>query len=549
MKFIYYIFLLLNLILLPYIGDAQSSLFFKGHYSRTTDTIYGTSSCLDTLSRNSFLFGGASNRNTASSDTLANDSYLLKSEISGLTKWFKKYHFHSGSLSFNDIKTDKNNDVLICGSSSTLTALIPDGFLFKSDSNGIVRWARFYPKQEILSIRPLKDGDIAIFATDSSKKMKLCLLDVNGNVKWCKRQASNFNNQLYFGKITEGMNKDLLFYGFDGKAFAILLDSLGNNKKNLNMTNPNSLAKIFYSSISFFNNGYFICGVGQGVSNLFTGHLLRLDNSLNILWYKNLITANSYSEFFDITAFNNNSLVLLNEPESYGNTSADLKRMGLTFIDSIGNVRKNILFTSDSVNHLPSKFFLLNDGNILFHGIGYTDTITPGMNGCYGITDTLSNGFCGFTPISYINANTSQNFTFNNYSFLNGSLASSTIILNIYVPISNNIEYICSSGPFGPYDPIDLGFEENEIKNSLILFPNPANESVMLINNEYENRFLFFTSKVRITNVFGISVFETEIRQNTSLTVNTKEFKEGMYILSIFLTNGETIVKKFIIKH
>lgn len=104
---------------------AQSSLFFKGHYSRTTDTIYGASSIIDTLSHNSFLFGGVSNRNTGNIDTLANDSYLLKSEISGLTKWFKKYHLHSRSLSFNDIKTDKNNDILICASSNTPTALTP----------------------------------------------------------------------------------------------------------------------------------------------------------------------------------------------------------------------------------------------------------------------------------------------------------------------------------------------------------------------------------------------------------------------------------------
>lgn len=539
------------LILFHLLGTSQSTLFFKGLTPIPSYTAYGSSSSIDTLSQNSFICGGRSMRFPGPiGDTITHDSYLLKNEINGLTKWFKKYHLHGASLAFNDVKIDKNKDILICGASSTLNATYPDGILIKTDSNGIVKWAKRYPRQELFSTRPLKNGDIAVFATDSTEKIKLCLLDINGNVKWCKKQISNFGNTFYGCRITEGKNKDLLFYGYDGRAFAILTDSLGNNKKNLNMTNPVAIANIFYSCISFFNNGYYICGIGQGVSNLFTGNVLRLDNSLNVLWYKNLKLTNHVAEFFDIGAFSNNNLILLTEPEDNGSNLGGLKRMGLTFIDSIGNVRKSLLFTDDSVNYLPSNFFLLRDGNILFNGIGYTDTITSGMNGCYGITDTTSNGFCGFDPVTFVNANTTEIFLFNNYSFSNSSLNSHTVSLNIYLPPDLDIKYICSSGPVAPYDPVDVGIEEEEKGvDFLKLFPNPANESIVLVNNEPEKRFLLYNSKIKVINTFGITILETEMRQSNSQIINTKDLKEGMYFLSLTLTNGETILKKFIVKH
>jgi len=538
------------LFLLHFLGNTQPTLFFKGLTPMPSYTAYGSSASVDTLSQNSFICGGRHTSFPNLIEPSTHDSYLLKNEINGLTKWFKKYHLQGASIGFNDIKIDKNKDILICGSSVTLNGTYNNGILIKTDSNGIIKWAKQYPHQELFSTRPLKNGDIAVFATDSTQKIKLCLLDINGNVKWCKKQMSNFGNTFYGCRITEGKNKDLLFYGYDGRAFAILTDSMGNNKKNLNMTNPVALTTIFYSCISFLNNGYYMCGVGQGASNLFTGNVLRLDNSLNILWHKNLSLSNHVAEFFDIAAYNSNSFVLLTEPEDDGSHLGGLKRMGLTFIDSVGTVRKSLLFTTDSVNYLPFNFFLLNNGRVLFNGIGHTDTVTGGMNGCFGITDTIANGFCGFDPVSFVNANTSQNFLFNNYTFINSSLNSSAISLHMYKPDDLDIKYMCSSGPVGPYDPIDVGIEEEEDEHDFLkLFPNPANESLVIMNVEHEKRFLLINSKIRITNTFGITVLEADWRQGNSYTLNTKDLKEGMYFLSLQLANSETILKKFIVKH
>jgi hypothetical protein len=550
MKILYYLWASTYLILLSLSVSSQQTLFFKNFCSAPNYTFYSATSCIDTLSQNSFIFGGKSSRFTNPGlDTLASDSYLLKNEVNGLTKWFKKYHLHKENLSFNDIKIDKNKDIFVSGFSfPTYTATIRDGIIVKTDSNGIIKWSKRYPKQEIFATRPLKDGDIAVFATDSTSKMKLCLLDFNGNIKWCKKQNSNFGNQYYGCGIIEGKNKDLLFYGFDGRGFAILMDSSGNIKRDLNVTNPSAIIAPFYSAFNFFNNGYFMCGIGQGPPNLFTGNILRLDNSLNILWYKNLITANSVSEFFDISAFNNNNLVILTEPEGHG-IGIGKKRMGLTFIDSTGIVRKNLLFTNDSVDHLPTKFFPLKNGNVLFNGISLVDTNSYDWMGCYGITDTISNGFCGFKNISYTQLNTTQNFTFNNYNFINSSLNNSSVILNVYLPFDCDVKYFCSSGPVGPYDPLDVSIKEEQNDDFLKLFPNPADESIILLNNEPEKRFLFFNSKLKITNTLGFNVFETEMKNDNSYTLNTKDFKEGVYFLSLLLSNGEKVLKKFIIKH
>ncbi|MDO9000328.1 T9SS type A sorting domain-containing protein [Sediminibacterium sp.] len=537
------------LVLLSLSASAQPSLFFKGFYSSPSYTFYSSSSSIDTLSQNSFVFGGLCIRfANPGIDTTTDDSYILKNEVNGLTKWFKKYHLHGSRIGFSDIKTDKNKDILICGYSTVPTATVNDGIILKTDSNGLIKWSKRYPKQEIFATRPLRDGDIAVFATDSTSKMKLCLLDINGNVKWCKKQISNFGTQYYGCRITEGKNKDLLFYGYDGRAFAILMDSLGNKKKDLNMFNPNSIISLFYSGINFFNNGYFMCGIGQGNSNYFTGNILRLDNSLNILWYKNLITANYVSEFFDISTFNDNSLVILTEPEGHGSVQ-DLKRMGLTFIDSNGVVRKNLLFTSDSVDHLPLRFLPLKNGNILFNGISFADTNSYGWMGCYGITDTVSNGFCGFKNISYTQLNTTQNFTFNNYNFINSSLTNNNIVLNTYLPFDCDVKYFCSSGPVGPYDPLDVSIKEERKDSFLKLFPNPANETISIVNIEYEKRFLQFNSKLKITNTMGITIYETTFGKENSLVVSVKDFTEGVYFVSLILVNGERVSKKFIVKH
>jgi hypothetical protein len=117
------------------------------------------------------------------------------------------------------------------------------------------------------------------------------------------------------------------------------------------------------------------------------------------------------------------------------------------------------------------------------------------------------------------------------------------------VPSSNNIKYICSSGPTGPYDPIDLGIVENDTKSPLVIFPNPANETISLINNDFEKQFLFFNSKLKITNTIGITIFETTFGKENSLGVNVKNFNEGVYFVSLVLVNGERVSKKFIIKH
>lgn len=64
---------------------------------------------IDTLSQNSFITGGFKMRfSNNSNDSLTMDSYLQKTEISGLTKWHRNYHLNGYDLTFKDLKIMPN---------------------------------------------------------------------------------------------------------------------------------------------------------------------------------------------------------------------------------------------------------------------------------------------------------------------------------------------------------------------------------------------------------------------------------------------------------
>jgi hypothetical protein len=526
-------------------NNAQPALFEKVFYQAPNFNIFcQATSSIDTLSENSFIVGGSYGRIAQNAnDTLLRDSYLLKNQTNGLTKWFRKYHLNGQWLYFTEIKVLKSKDIIVAGLGLN-NQITKNGVLMKTDSSGSVIWFRVFPNKEIQSVKSLKNGDITILINDSTKRFQVALLDINGNVKWSKKEVTGSPNGRGLG-IIEGKDRNLLFYGYNPNAFCILFDSLGNKINDLNMTNTNVDYSYFSGGINFYDNGYFIVGTAAEQGQLIS-HVLRLDNSLNVLWYKNYQTANSSCEFFDIACYGKNNLILFNEPEGHGSIPG-VKTTGFTFIDSIGTSRKSFLFSKDSVSSMPNKFLLLKNGYVLFTGISWIPN--GSFSPCYGITDTLQNGFCGYKIISYPFINSSKLFYFNTRSFTNEPLNYYNASYSVYAPMDIDNRYICSNGPTGPLDPIDVGLKEEDHNDFLKLFPNPADESLILLNNEPEKRFLFFNAKIKITNALGFNVLETEMKNDNSYTLNTKEFKEGVYFLSLLLSNGEKVLKKFIIKH
>ena len=540
--------------------NGQSNQFLKTFSSTPTYSVYQMPyPSIDTLSQNSFITSGFTMRfSNSANDTLTANSFLQKTEISGLTKWYKNYHLNGYTLTFKDLKVLKNKDILVGGLTNdyyTPDPLVKHGTLLRTDSNGYVKWFRLYPRQKIYKLLLMKDGDIAVLSSDSGasypKNLKLALLDHNGVLKWCSKFYLGTQTELNGLDLVEGKDKRILILGYKiytATGFLILCDSIGNKINDLSLSTPNNNFILLYNAVNYYDEGFYVVGFGQGNASNITGCILKVDNSLNVSWCKLLQTQTGDSEFMDISVIGRNNLIVFNEPENYGSGP---QRSGFTFIDSNGVSRKNFLFTSDSLAIIPDEFILLKNGNVLFTAFGL-------QRQYFGITDTVSNGFCKYTSINYPNISGNQTFTFNSFSVTSSFFNYSTTNLYVYAPFDLEIDYLCSNGPVGPLDSIIVedttivmtGINRREKEERLILYPNPANDFLILICKQNENKFCFYNTKISLINSTGEIVFTNVIASfETNIQMDIKNLKPGLYCINIEFPNRETVSEKMVISH
>ena len=99
---------------------SQNNLFLKNFASSPIYTVFSFSDAgIDTLSSNSFITGGFQVRwSNGNGDSLTKNSFLQKTEVSGLTKWYRNYHLNGYDLTFQDLKVMPNKDILVGGQTS-----------------------------------------------------------------------------------------------------------------------------------------------------------------------------------------------------------------------------------------------------------------------------------------------------------------------------------------------------------------------------------------------------------------------------------------------
>ncbi len=88
----------------------------------------------------------------------------------------------------------------------------------------------------------------------------------------------------------------------------------------------------------------------------------------------------------------------------------------------------------------------------------------------------------------------------------------------------------------------DIGIDDQDAANPLVLYPNPASENVTI---EWENLFNHFTVKLR--NVKGEIIFKRESNHAKSFEIDISTFAKGTYLVEINSEN-EVYRKKLIIK-
>jgi len=96
------------------------------------------------------------------------------------------------------------------------------------------------------------------------------------------------------------------------------------------------------------------------------------------------------------------------------------------------------------------------------------------------------------------------------------------------------------------FDTWPASINEQEIKNSIQLFPNPAKDYTTITYDIPNNR----SAKLIITDIVGKEVLNTNLpAYKTQHTVNVSNFKNGVYFYSIIVNGKKISTKKFIVFH
>ena len=106
----------------------------------------------------------------------------------------------------------------------------------------------------------------------------------------------------------------------------------------------------------------------------------------------------------------------------------------------------------------------------------------------------------------------------------------------IYVGVENENEIIYLNPEYNTCDIDDI--EENSVENGMSLFPNPANESVKIVNDDN-----VCVNGIELTDVFG----RTVMRVSGGDEINVSELPAGNYLVRI-ITNDAVISKKLFVR-
>lgn len=142
---------------------------------------------------------------------------------------------------------------------------------------------------------------------------------------------------------------------------------------------------------------------------------------------------------------------------------------------------------------------------------------------------------------------TSDSYTVTNQQTI--SMEAQTFIqLNPNTFIQEGADYLAYTGiclDYRPQKNMKSDFKSSEIKNNLTnqyltLFPNPT-------SNFVEINYQKGISNIIITSIDGKTIYQGAVN-NTTHTLDTKTFTEGIYLVSIQTNEGDIITKKLIVK-
>jgi hypothetical protein len=110
--------------------------------------------------------------------------------------------------------------------------------------------------------------------------------------------------------------------------------------------------------------------------------------------------------------------------------------------------------------------------------------------------------------------------------------------------ITINADLELDSYEFGSCSKCVANAVDEIIENQLSVFPNPCNDKLNVITNG-----LLVNSTLQIYNLVGVKVVEQNISYNSTESINTSLFENGIYFLKTISKNGASSITKISIQH
>ena len=205
-------------------------------------------------------------------------------------------------------------------------------------------------------------------------------------------------------------------------------------------------------------------------------------------------------------------------------------------VDSSNNILWDNCYGTDTSNEFPNAVCKAADGSIWIAG---------GCGKKQGEVDTSYGGGDAWI----VHTDSAGNFL--NAKVLGGSQADEGLMI---YPLSNYFVmtggyYTKNDGLFSPlneYGNIDAflatlapwpaAVQEMIKKNSLIVFPNPANEQITIETKE--------NGSLIVTDIIGRIIYKSRLADK--LQIQVKDWQKGMYYVQMTSDNGNVLTNKFI---
>jgi len=400
----------------------------------------------------------------------------------------------------------------------------------------------------------------------------ICKQDAMGNIVWShgyskgmgpllgNMVATDDGGYLMSGQCYYVDTNTTTHYGSSMSAdiWILKLDSLGN--KVWSRVIGGSEQENVFSIILAPDGGCYIAGTTQSSDYDCTGYhgggqdlyLARLDSNGNLLWHRDLGGSGLDGNWGWGTSDGNGGVLI-----ACGSTSTDGDEHhhigGYDYwaldVDSNSNILWENCYGGPAGNESATAICKAADGSIWINGIsgtpsGEVDTMY-GLSGAWVVHTDSAGNFLSGKVLGGEGTNWGQMIypltgglvIAGGYYTIAGGLFSS---LMAYGSFPTSDAFICVLAPWP-----ESVQQINTTNSSVKIYPNPATDEVQVSVTSLVNEYC----TISINNLVGNQIYSGTIQKNNdNITIDTKDWAKGIYIVQVISENGLKTVKKLLVE-